>query len=86
MSLIALLLWRPTGGIELRRYRKERREDTLVPMELQNPLGFCLFVSLAFSELPGIQELLRDHSPSKPIAGHEGMLRTVFCTSALSDA
>lgn len=86
MFLIALLLWRPTGGIELRRYRKEGREDTLVPMELQNPLGFCLFVSLPFSELPGIQELLSVHLPSKPISGHEGMFKTIFSTSPLSDA
>lgn len=56
--LIALLMWRPTEGVEL---KKEGNEETLVPMELQKPLGLCIFVFLAFSELPGIEELLSVH-------------------------
>lgn len=59
--LVALLMGRPTGGVELRSYRKEGCEETLVPMELQKPLGLCIFVFLAFSVLPDIKELLSVH-------------------------
>ena len=39
MLPVALLTWKPKEGVELKRYRKEGHKETLVPMELQNPVG-----------------------------------------------